>query len=328
MISDQLSELEIACDESGYEGGKLIDTTTDVFAHASVAMDMTPAAECIRELRERIRSPAEEYKAGHILRQKHRDVLTWFLGESSPLQGQAHVYLIDKEYFLLGALVDLVGGGESTRDWPGILYHRRREGPDGDTWHRFLVAANDLLRSDGRADPEAFVDAFTMAAQELRSEGVDEPVRHVLGQLSQTRRHADDWWRGPTGDHFPFAFDPLTPAIIAAVVHWGAVGRPIVVLHDQQNTLSPARIAHLTGLINASGTSARLARVSLVDSRWDPRVQVADIVGGAIRKIAQDALNGCGDAELVALLPPFVSPRSIWGDAKSRPAAAPVMRLG
>ena len=28
--------LEIVCDESGYEGEKLIDTTTDLFAHAGV----------------------------------------------------------------------------------------------------------------------------------------------------------------------------------------------------------------------------------------------------------------------------------------------------
>jgi hypothetical protein len=37
-----VGQVEIACDESGYEGEKLIGTTTDVFAHASVRM---PVAE-------------------------------------------------------------------------------------------------------------------------------------------------------------------------------------------------------------------------------------------------------------------------------------------
>ena len=54
---------EIACDESGYEGEKLIDTTKDVFAHASVQVTGSSAAECIRELRRRIKSPATQYKS-------------------------------------------------------------------------------------------------------------------------------------------------------------------------------------------------------------------------------------------------------------------------
>src|SRR5688572_25420257 len=93
--------LEIACDESGYEGEKLIGTTTDVFAHASVDLDTASAAACLAELRDRIRSPAREYKANHLLREKHRAVLAWLLGPAGPLHGpgrtHGHVYLIEKE---------------------------------------------------------------------------------------------------------------------------------------------------------------------------------------------------------------------------------------
>jgi len=59
--------VEIACDESGYEGQKLIGTATDVFAHASVRLDSQVAAACMREIRDRVRSPAVEYKANHLL---------------------------------------------------------------------------------------------------------------------------------------------------------------------------------------------------------------------------------------------------------------------
>ncbi len=52
---------EIVCDESGYEGEKLIDTTTAVFAHASVVLDDDAADGCIRTLRAMIRSPATQY---------------------------------------------------------------------------------------------------------------------------------------------------------------------------------------------------------------------------------------------------------------------------
>jgi hypothetical protein len=81
--------LEIACDESGYEGDKLIGATTRLFAHASMHLDAEAAADCMQELRNRIRSPATEYKATHVLREKHRAVLGWLLGASGPLLGNA-----------------------------------------------------------------------------------------------------------------------------------------------------------------------------------------------------------------------------------------------
>jgi hypothetical protein len=80
---------EIACDESGYEGEKLVGGETDVFAHASVLLAAAEAAGCIAELRRRIRSPAQEYKANHLLREKHRPVLLWLLGADGPIRGRA-----------------------------------------------------------------------------------------------------------------------------------------------------------------------------------------------------------------------------------------------
>jgi hypothetical protein len=99
---------EIACDESGYEGEKLIGGTTDVFAHASVSMDAQAARECIQELRDRIRSPALEYKANHVLRSKHRAVLTWLLGPTGPLLDHAHVYLVEKSFLIVANVVRLL----------------------------------------------------------------------------------------------------------------------------------------------------------------------------------------------------------------------------
>src|SRR3954465_1288133 len=117
---------EIACDESGYEGERLIWSTTRLFAHASIRMP--DAAEVLAELRDRIRSPATQYKATHLLREKHRAVLVWFLGPSSPLFRNAHVYLIDKVYFVLGKLADLVF---AEPDAPGLTSnHRARSASD------------------------------------------------------------------------------------------------------------------------------------------------------------------------------------------------------
>ncbi|SER85762.1 hypothetical protein SAMN05216188_116141 [Lentzea xinjiangensis] len=92
--------MEIACDESGSEGEKLVGGVTAVFAHAGVSLSREEAAGCVASLRSMIRSPALEYKANHLLREKNRRVLLWFLGPSGPLAGRARVQLVDKRRYL------------------------------------------------------------------------------------------------------------------------------------------------------------------------------------------------------------------------------------
>ncbi|SMD20523.1 DUF3800 domain-containing protein [Lentzea albidocapillata] len=92
--------MEIACDESGSEGEKLIGGVTAVFAHAGVSLSVAEAAACVESLRQMIRSPALEYKANHLLRTKNRWVLLWFLGQDGPLAGRARVQLLDKRRYL------------------------------------------------------------------------------------------------------------------------------------------------------------------------------------------------------------------------------------
>ncbi|MGH3681775.1 MAG: hypothetical protein ACRDT2_16200 [Natronosporangium sp.] len=313
--------LEIACDESGYEGEKLIGTSTDVFAHASVRLDAGSAADCLRELRARIRSPALEYKANHLLRVKHRAVLRWLLGgppagvtqaEPAPLAGNASVYLVDKAYLVLARLVELL-----VPDQPvGLLYRAARAGLDREPWQAFLTAANRLLRTNHRtaAEVTAPVDGFAGTVDGLRRAGVPGPVDELLGRLQRARPHAvgfrervrDDPRAVPT-------LDPLVPAIVRAVIGWGGDGgEPVGIVHDRQKTLSPDRIAHLADLLGP-----RLAGLRFVVARSDPRVQVADILAGVARKLATDELHGRGDPQLTDLLRPFLDPFSIWGDDRS-----------
>src|SRR4051794_35882509 len=126
---------EINCDESGYEGEKLIDTTTAVFAHSSLHLRPDVAAGCLAELRARIRSPATQYKANHLLREKNRATLEWFLGPASPVHDNGRVFLIDKAWFLAGRLAELL------RVDPAELYGQSAY---------VLAAGNDLLRVKDR----------------------------------------------------------------------------------------------------------------------------------------------------------------------------------
>jgi hypothetical protein len=111
---------EIACDESGYEGDRLVGGVTSVFAHAGVDLGLAASGACVAELRRRIRSPALEYKANHLLRRKHRGTLLWLFGEAGPVLGHAHVHVVDKAVFpgtdlLVPALL------ETVRVWGGDI---------------------------------------------------------------------------------------------------------------------------------------------------------------------------------------------------------------
>lgn len=298
--------VEIACDESGYEGERLIGTTTDVFAHAGVHLSADVADACLTELRQRIRSPATEYKATHLLREKHRAVLVWLLGPSSPLFRHAHVYLIDKVCFVLDRLADLVladtdAPGLSARTASPELY--RLAARDG---HGLLVAANDLMRGRERDDVRGPVDAFLAALGDGAAGIAGGPA--VRDRAVALRVRMKD-------DPSLSILDPLIPALVRAVAHWGHDGRPVTIVHDRQTMLPAERIAGLQQTLRRSGMT--LERVRLAAAESEPRVQLADILAGTVRKIAQDELHGRGDPELTMLARPYLDPLSIWGDRPS-----------
>jgi hypothetical protein len=335
--------MEIACDESGYEGEKLIGATTDVFAHAGIRLDTESATRCMQELRNRLRSPASEYKANHLLREKHRSVLEWLLGPLGPLHGHAHVYLVDKAFLVAGKVIDLLDEDATHPARIGLHQDQRaramtvtlyRDGPRAfgrELWEAFLVSSNDLMRTKGRLDVRTSVDSFFRMVDALRLSGAPGRVDEILGLLSQARPHADAFRRrlldNPT--MIP-VLDPLIPAIVRAVVHWGDGSRPVSIIHDRQNTLSERRIAQLKEIVSKPrpallgySSSARLTTLTLADSSSDPRVQIADILAGAARKTTSDELNDRGDVQLTALLRPYVDSFSIWGDDRSWSLLAP-----
>lgn len=306
--------LEVACDESGYEGEKLVGGVTDVFAHASVAMDTAEAAQCIAETRRRIRSPAMEYKAGHLLREKHRSVLEWLLSPEGPLTGRAHVFLVDKTWFLVRTTAEVLLADAD----PGVATALYRDGPRGfgPTWAAVLEAANDLIRIKEQPEQPDVVDAFFDQLDQPRVAlaSLDDAVERLRGCRPAARQYREQL--RTAGVTIP-VLDPLFPAIRRAVAYWGGAA-PVRVVHDQQNALSPARIRQLVAALD--DTSGGLV---LADSFFDPRVQVADFLAGVARKIASDQLGGHGDVVLVDLLRPFVDALSTWDGEVLRASPAP-----
>ncbi|WP_084955781.1 hypothetical protein [Thermoactinospora rubra] len=307
-----MSVREIACDESGAEGERLIGGNTDVFAHASVSLSPAAAAECMREIRRRAPSPTVEYKAGILLRDKHRAALAWLLGPGSPLPGNAHVVLVDKTFFAVGKVVQLLLG--EVRQAEAIALHR--EGParfGGARWAAFLDAFNTLMRA--RTDAEASAESYASAVRALPREDLDGEAGEVVALLRRTGADAAGLRARLLGGQAVAVppLDPLIPALVRTIEHWSRDGEPVTVVHDRQTTLTEERVALLAEMLPRP---QRLAGLRLVHSLSDARVQVADVLAGAARKIASDDLNGRGDRELVALLRPYVDPASVWGDER------------
>lgn len=329
--------LEVACDESGYEGENLIGATTDVFAHASVQLNTESATDCIQEIRNRVRSPALEYKSNHLLREKHRSVLKWLLGPLGPIHGNAHVHLTDKTFFVVGKVIDLLVGEVSYAASIGLyqdqqakamavtLYREGRRTFGREQWEAFLKTFNNLMRVNNRRGVRTSVDSFFRMVDVLRLASARGRVDEIMGLLWQARPHADSF-RAQLLDNPKMipALDPLIPAIVQAVVYWGEGRKPVSIVHDEHTALTEERIAQLKEIFSKPHPTplrysprGRLTSLRLVDSRSDSRVQVADFLAGVARKIASDQLNDRGDAELTALLRPYVDSFSIWGDDRS-----------
>ncbi|MGV9252710.1 DUF3800 domain-containing protein [Streptomyces sp. NPDC003697] len=307
------SFLEVACDESGSDGENLTGGNTDVFAHASVRLPVAVAAGCVREIRDRIRSPAEEYKANHLLREKHRAVLEWLLSPAGPLYGHAHVHLTEKAFFVVDRALGVLLGDSAEAT---ALYRAGPAAFGGEPWRHFLEAANHLLRVRHTADPAAPADDFLRAVEALRGRPCDARVAATLARLAGSRARADDFrTRTLDGPAVAPLLNPLLPAIVRTAAHWSADGGPVRLVHDQQNMLTADRVEWIVRTARQEGI--HLAGLRLVDSREDPRVQLADFLAGIARKLASDELNRRGEAGLTALLRPYAGASSVWGDAAS-----------
>ncbi|EWT02487.1 hypothetical protein N865_05210 [Intrasporangium oryzae NRRL B-24470] len=308
--------VEVACDESGSEGDKLVGGSTDVFAHASLVVDTRTAVETIARIRVEARSPATEVKASVVLREQNRRVLEWLLGPDGPLHGAAHVHLTDKVFHLTTALVRTAAVGDAALARNAMLLGREAVTRIGeDAWLALLGAFNDLVRARTPEDAVRYAAHLREHLRGLAEAARDTAVASLLGRIALG---LPAWGAGVGGvvaarEHVLPALDPIVPAVAAVVAFWGAEGRRVQVVHDVQAALTPERVAH----IEQMAQSGALAGIRFVDSRTDPRVQLADLLAGAARRIASDALAGRPDPDLAELIRPYVSPSSIWADPVS-----------
>jgi hypothetical protein len=317
--------LEIACDESGFSGSNLLDPASPVFIHASIDLRVEEAVELIESLRSRSRWPLTEFKSGQLLRSPQaNETVRWLLTE---LSDRAHVLAVDKEYFLVTRIVDLLltepsyaAGTRLTENQrePALTVYRagRVRGRD---WSLFLAAFVDLVRTKRRRLPDdSRVERFLRARDVLAGGGLGTKAEGVLDGLTRSRVAAVVARLGHDDRSIPPPLEPMLPALAETVLFWSGGRRQVLVVHDEQSALTAGRLRRLQRVLTDSadlaavpaqqaeelpGGMSPLAGLVTVDSRHDLRVQVADILAG----IARTSL-GIGDDNL---LQPFVSPTSL-----------------
>lgn len=317
-------QIEIACDESGFSGGSLVGGSR-VFAHASVDLDREAAAALVEAMRQPVGAPVGEYKAARLLRPQHRQVLLSLLGPGSQLAGHAHVHLTDTRFFVVARVLDVLLGGRPVvgTDRPGahaatleaaLALHRHGEqGYGASRWREFLTLAGNLFRVNSRWLPRDPVPTFYAAVAELAQQEVGAPVREPMRRLLGSRPVAEAVRAAQLRDpRVTPLLEPVIPALTRTVQWWGAGATRLSVAHDEQSALTPYRIADIRAAFSLRHPGGQLLSVTRVDSRTDPRVQVADLVAGVARRLASDTLAGAPDPELASLLHPLVDPESVW----------------
>ncbi|MDG4782132.1 hypothetical protein O7614_20950 [Micromonospora sp. WMMD961] len=304
--------VEIACDESGFSGTNLLRSTAPVITHASVDLTVDEAVALITTLRSGFRFSPHELKSGRFLRGSGADeALGWL---RTALAGRAHVHLIDKEFFLVTRIVDLLlvepsyaaGTRLASAHRPAAvaLYDARHSA--GTDWDAFLTAFVDCVRMKRRLPVHQTVRRFFEARDALLRRQLDAAADDVLGGLSPGHVRAVLARLDNDDRSIPPPLEPLLPALAETVLSWSGGRRQVLVTHDEQSALTADRLTRLQRML-ADGTSARaagvgalpdgvspLAGLAMVDSRDDPRVQVADLLAGVARRmpgIIDDALQ-------------------------------------
>ena len=324
--------IEIACDESGFSGGNLVGGGhSPVFAHASVRIESGTADELVQHLRREIGARGEgEYKSPEILRPRRRPVVLWLLGTSSPIYGNAHVHLTDTRFFVLGRLIDVLLGREPVRgiacpgrnpDTRGMalaLYRCGEQSYGMARWQEFLSQSANLFRINNRWLPKTPVQMFYATVQSMAQTNAAADVRQVMSLLPSTRPIAE----ATRSTHLQNPkltplMEPLIPALNRTVQYWGSYTRALSVVHDEQSAVTPERIADIATTFAAGHAGSQLTEVRFVDSRGEPRVQLADFVAGIARRLAADELKGRADPEIIALLSPLIDHESVWAERSS-----------
>lgn len=324
--------LEVACDESGNDGENVLSGRSAVFAHASVTLTRDAAADLMEEVRGRTRSQSVELKSKTLLQPRHLATANWLLAHPS-LEGSVSVHLTHKKYFTVSKLFDSTAE-ELANELGDDIYETGVAlaganllfylGPQsyGAEWERLLLEFQYFMRAKDASQAQQHLSHLMAIMVGLLSDR-SAPVRVVLGSVFAGFSHLAALSKLQLGEGVEERLrstDPLISAVGATVHFWGSIaGRPVVLIHDDAKGLTPVKIQRAKRFLahpeqiapSRRGLASQLADVRLVDSKDDPRVQVADLVAGIGRAVGESMVKNVRHP-LGLSLAPMVSGASLW----------------
>jgi hypothetical protein len=255
--------VEIACDESGFSGTNLLYSAAPVITHASVDLGVEEATGLITVLRSRFRLSPYELKSGQFLRRSGAgEALEWFL---AALTGRAYVHLVDKEFFLVTRIVDLLltepsyaaGTRLTDEHRPAALALYRAGRSAGSDWGVFLATFVDLVRIKRRRPARPSVERFFQARDALLRHDLGAQADAVLDGLGPTLVRAVVTRLDNDDRSIPPPLEPMLPALAETVLSWSGGRRQVLVTHDEQSALTADRLTRLQqALADDGGRSA------------------------------------------------------------------------
>lgn len=286
--------VEIACDESGFSGTDLVRSAAPLITHASVDLSADEAGELVAALRV---SP-HELKSGRFLRRP--DAAAARERFLVALRGRARVHVVDKEFFLVTRVVDLLLGEHSyaagtrltgaLRPMAVALHAGGRAA--GSDWDEFLSAFAGLARSKRRPAASVLVARFLGAREALLRRALSSPAEAVVAGFTPDRVRVLVARLDAEDRSLPPPLEPLLPALAETVLTWSDGWRRVLVVHDEQSALTADRLTRLQRALTGADGLSPLAGLVMTDSRDEPRVQVADLLAGVARRTSGDPLLG------------------------------------
>jgi hypothetical protein len=298
--SDARGVIQVACDESGFVGGSLFGRSR-VFAHASLHVDPVEAAELTDEVRRRTEAGGQELKASRLNRSWARPIATWLCAADGPLADRVVVHVTDTRLFGLARLAQVVMSDASPDGWwdaheddaaweQALSFDAVLAGLPPRAERELLLAARDLLWVRRRRRLGDTTSTWAHAVESVAGRMPDGEARRFLRSWAapDAVARADAYLAVPPAS--PLS-EPLLPALRWAVRHWSAKG-DVDVVHDEQSVLTAGRVAAIAEELASAYPGRRMAGFARVDSRDDPRVQLADLVAGVVRRSLEGRLSG------------------------------------
>lgn len=330
----QAAVAEIYFDESGHDGENLMAGVTPVFAHGSIHMELGEATELVAYIREKTHTQRPELKAADVTGADD-SLKEELFGEDGKLVGHAQVYLVEKANFAVGKIIDLLIEEQAhergidlystglAAEMADQLYQFGSRALTAAGWQDLVSSFTSLMRAKQRTGGvKETVDSFYEKVDNYRYKSRRENVTWILNRLWETRDHAEYFKSTLAASLTARALDPLQASLYDLARGWHATLQvPILIKHDQQTALTGPFTKTLLMVANVGSPASfdlpdvkfPLVGVHQVDSKADPRIQLADISAGYIRQIAESALSGKAEEKRLVQARQFVHHNSIWG---------------